>query len=61
MQGEWIVQALVQQRDQGIDVVEAKQSEEDKWRQTVGDLASKTLAIHTNSWYVETYELAPAQ
>lgn len=52
LQSEWIVNAINQQRDQRLDTVEAKQSEEDIWRKQVLDLADMTLAVHTNSWYM---------
>lgn len=52
LQGEWVVSALEKQRREGLDAVEAKQDEENKWRQETLDLASQTLAIETNSWYM---------
>lgn len=52
MQCEWIAQVLNQQRDEGLEAVEANQDEEDKRRKQVLDLANMTLAIHTNSWYM---------
>ena len=52
MQWEWIVKALNQQRDEGLDTVEANQAEDNKWRKEVQDLAM-ILVIFTNSWYVE--------
>ncbi|KAF2168746.1 hypothetical protein M409DRAFT_65164 [Zasmidium cellare ATCC 36951] len=52
LQVEWIVEALKKQRDEKLDSVEAKQSEEDKWKQQTADLANMTLAIETNSWYM---------
>lgn len=50
LQVEWIVKALNQQREQGLDAVEANQEEENKWCKQVSDLANMTLAVHTNSW-----------
>lgn len=52
LQVEWILEALQKQRKEDIDAVEAKQSEEEKWRQGTLDLAAQTLAVETNSWYM---------
>lgn len=52
LQVEWILNVLRKQREERLDAVEAKQSEEDKWRQQTLDLANATLAVETNSWYM---------
>ncbi|KAF7190181.1 Baeyer-Villiger monooxygenase, partial [Pseudocercospora fuligena] len=52
LQVEWIIDVLRKQREERLDAVEAKQSEEDKWRQQTHDLANATLAVETNSWYM---------
>lgn len=52
LQCEWILSVLQKQRDEKIATVEASKEAEEKWRAHVLDLASKTLAIHTNSWYM---------
>lgn len=51
LQCEWIRDALKAQRENNIDVLEANQAEEDKWRQGCTDMANRTLAVQTNSWY----------
>lgn len=52
MQSEWILSVLEKQCKEGIATVEAKKEAQDAWREHCLDLASKTLAIHTDSWYM---------
>lgn len=52
MQCEWILSVLQKQCEEKIATVEAKKEAQDAWRQHCLDLASKTLAIHTDSWYM---------
>jgi hypothetical protein len=52
MQCEWILAVMQQQSKDGYAIVEAKKEAQDLWREHCLDLASKTLAIHTNSWYM---------
>ena len=43
---------IQKQCEESLATVEAKKEAEDAWRKHCLDLASKTLAIHTNSWYM---------
>ena len=52
LQCEWILSVLQKQCEEKIATVEAKKEAQDAWRQHCLDLASKTLAIHTDSWYM---------
>ena len=52
MQCEWILAVMQKQVKEGHATVEAKKEAQDLWREHCLDLASKTLAIHTNSWYM---------
>lgn len=51
LQCEWILDVLTKQREQGLHTLEAKQDEEQKWRENVLSIASKTLANETDSWW----------
>jgi hypothetical protein len=50
LQAEWLLDVFNKQRAEKIDTIEPKQSEEDAWRENCALLASKSLAIQTNSW-----------
>lgn len=52
MQCEWILDVLLKQRGENIQAVCATESAEEAWRKHTLDIASKTLAIETNSWYM---------
>lgn len=52
MQGEWIADVLVKQREEKLTTVEAKKEAEEAWAKGVRDLANMTLAVETNSWYM---------
>ena len=43
---------MQKQCEEKLATVEAKKEAEDAWREHCLDLASKTLAIYTNSWYM---------
>lgn len=51
LQCEWILDVLNKQREQGLRILEAKQDEEQKWRENVLSIASRTLANETDSWW----------
>ncbi len=51
MQCEWILSVIEKQCTDNIATVEAKKEAQDAWREHCLDLASKTLAMHTDSWY----------
>ena len=52
LQGEWILSVLQKQVEDGFATVEAKKEAEEAWRDHCLDLASKTLLVRTNSWYM---------
>lgn len=52
MQCEYILAVLQKQMEEKLATVEASKEAEEAWREHCLDLASKTLAIHTNSWYM---------
>ena len=52
MQCEWILSVLEKQCKENIATVEAKKEAQDAWREHTFYLASKTLAIYTDSWYM---------
>lgn len=52
MQCEWILAALLKQCKEGLTTIEANKQAQETWRNHCLDLASKTLAIHTDSWYM---------
>lgn len=52
MQCEWILDTILKQQAENLIAVEAKAEAEAAWRDHVLELAGKTLAIHTNSWYM---------
>ena len=51
LQCEWILSVLQKQCEEKIATVEAKKEAQDAWREHCLDLASKTLAKYTASWY----------
>lgn len=52
LQGDWILSVVEQQIKDGLATVEANKEAEEAWREHCLDLASKTLLIKTNSWYM---------
>ena len=52
LQCEWILAVLQKQCEEKIATIEANKKAEEAWREHCLDLASKTLAIHTDSWYM---------
>ncbi|KAF2486985.1 hypothetical protein BDY17DRAFT_288105 [Neohortaea acidophila] len=52
LQGDWILSVIEQQIKDGLATVEANKEAEEAWREHCLDLASKTLLIKTNSWYM---------
>jgi hypothetical protein len=52
MQCEWILSVIEKQCRENIATVESKKEAQAAWREHCLDLASKTLAIHTDSWYM---------
>ena len=52
MQCEWILSVIQKQMKESIATVEAKEEAQIAWREHCLDLASKTLAVHTDSWYM---------
>ncbi|SMR43056.1 unnamed protein product [Zymoseptoria tritici ST99CH_1E4] len=50
IQGEYILKLLTQQRDQGIETIEASKEAESYWRKHTLELAERTLLVQTNSW-----------
>lgn len=51
LQCEWIMRAINKQRDEKVATVEAKQTEEEAWTKHTLDIADKTLAVRTASWW----------
>ena len=52
VQGDWIVDAMVQLKEDGIDYCDATQEATETWRQKVTELSNKTLLPCTSSWYM---------
>ena len=52
LQCEWILDTILKQQADNLVAVEAKKQAEDAWRKQTLDIASKTLSIETNSWYM---------
>jgi cation diffusion facilitator CzcD-associated flavoprotein CzcO len=52
--GDWIANCIEHMRKHGYSSVEAKLDDEDRWVQTVSDLADKSLIPKAATWYVGT-------
>lgn len=52
VQGDWIVDAIVKLRGQGLDYCDATHEAEKQWRETVIKFSDKTLFPQTKSWYM---------
>ena len=48
---EWIINCLVDLRDQGVDQIEADRAAQDTWSEHVNDVAAQTIFVHAKSWY----------
>ena len=51
-QGDFLLQVLLQQRQQRIRTVETKRAAEEAWRRHVLRLAEPTLLVKTDSWWM---------
>jgi len=49
---EWIGDLIAHMRDEELDVVEAQAGAQAEWVTHVNDVASQTLYMHANSWYL---------
>ncbi|KAI4943946.1 hypothetical protein J4E91_009093 [Alternaria rosae] len=52
VQGDWIVDAMVKLREQGINYCDATHEAEKEWREKITELSNKTLFPQTKSWYM---------
>ncbi|USW56787.1 Putative flavin monooxygenase, FAD/NAD(P)-binding domain superfamily [Septoria linicola] len=52
LQCEWILDLFLKQRGEKLATVEPSKSAEQAWREHTLDLANKTLAVETDSWYM---------
>lgn len=52
VQGDWIVDAIVKLREEGIDYCDATHEAEKEWHEKVTELSDKTLFPQTKSWYM---------
>lgn len=52
MQGDWIVDAMVKLRNEGINYCDATHEAEKEWREKVTELSDETLFPQTKSWFV---------
>ena len=52
IQVDWIVDAVKKMREEGIDAINAKHEEADKWRKDIQDMNEQTLFPFTDSWYM---------
>ncbi|KAI8936838.1 hypothetical protein NX059_006076 [Plenodomus lindquistii] len=52
VQGDWIVDAMVKLREEGLDYCDATHEAEKQWRETVTMFSDKTLFPQTKSWYM---------
>lgn len=52
VQGDWIVDAIIRLRDEGITYCDPTHEAEQEWRNKVTELSDKTLLPQTNSWYM---------
>lgn len=51
-QGDWIADALVKLKKEGIEVIEADPAAAEKWAAEIQEMNEKTLFPLTNSWYM---------
>ena len=51
-QGDWIVECLEYMRDKGVNRFEATPEAEDKWGETLAEMAETTLLSKADSWYM---------
>jgi cation diffusion facilitator CzcD-associated flavoprotein CzcO len=51
-QGDWIVDAMVKMRKEGIRYIDATREAEKKWKDNVNELSDMTLFPLTSSWYM---------
>ena len=49
---DWITNCLVHMRDEGVDVIEANESDETRWTDHVNDVAAGTFYVEADSWYM---------
>jgi hypothetical protein len=52
VQGDWIVDAMVKLRDEGIGYCDPTHEAEKEWREKITALSDKTLFPQTKSWYM---------
>lgn len=52
IQGEYILQLIEAQREQGLRTIDAKREAAKAWREHCLALVEKTLLVKTNSWYM---------
>jgi len=52
LQGDWIIDAILKLRAEGINYVEATAQSEEQWAKQVKELNDKSLFPFTNSWYM---------
>lgn len=52
IQLDWIADAVEKMRKEGIDAIDAKHEEANKWRKDIQDMNEKTLFPFTDSWYM---------
>jgi hypothetical protein len=52
VQGDWIIDAMVKLRDEGITYCDPTHEAELEWRKKIDELSDKTLIPQTKSWYM---------
>ena len=52
IQIDWIMAAIDQMREEGVDAIDATPEAADKWRSDIQEMNSHTLYPLTNSWYM---------
>ena len=52
LQGEWIVDAIVKAKKEGITYLNPKEDGEVYWRNKIKEINDKSLFPHTKSWYM---------
>jgi hypothetical protein len=52
VQGDWIVDAMVRLRDEGITYCDPTHEAELQWRKKIDELSDLTLIPQTKSWYM---------
>jgi hypothetical protein len=53
VQGDWIIDAVVKLRDEGITCCGPTHEAELEWRRKINELSDKTLIPQTKSWYMD--------